>query len=186
MVQALLKCPVRSPFRRDRLPPAGAGSRGWSASWTRSVCVERTTIVSVRATPSIERSWLIRCSSDEVFAVFTFRSSVCCAGHVMALEHVVERRDLLLELGDPAGMADADADERGDVEAEAPRVEDGAVAGDHPGRLELLDALEHRGGREPHRLADAAQARLDSPPAGGPGCGGPCRPTGRLRCRRIS
>ncbi len=42
----------------------------------RSVWVDSTTIVSVRATPSIERMRLISSSSDDVFAVFTLSSSV--------------------------------------------------------------------------------------------------------------
>src|SRR5262249_23272640 len=71
---ALPPCAARSPFRRARF---GGGAGGWrTASCTRSVCVERTTIVSVRATPSSERIWLMRRSSEDVFAVLTFRRSV--------------------------------------------------------------------------------------------------------------
>jgi hypothetical protein len=43
----------------------------------RSVCVDSTTIVSVRATPSIDRIVLMSRSSDEVFSVLTFIMSVC-------------------------------------------------------------------------------------------------------------
>ena len=66
---------------RRRAAPACRATRAaarsaWSASWMRSVCVDSTTIVSVRVTPSIERIRLISSSSDDVFAVFTLSSSV--------------------------------------------------------------------------------------------------------------
>src|SRR5207249_6538840 len=81
------------------------------------------------------------------------------AGHVMALEDVVERRDLAFEIGDAIGMRDQDADERRDVEPEPARVEERTVAEDDAGGFELLDALENGRRREPDRLADAGQRR---------------------------
>ena len=42
-----------------------------------SAAVDKTTIVSVRVTPSIRRRELISRSSDGVFRVLTLRSSVC-------------------------------------------------------------------------------------------------------------
>src|SRR4029077_3914147 len=76
------------------------------------------------------------------------------AGHVMTLEDVAQRRHLSLEVADPRRMADDHTDEGGDVEAEPPAVDDGAIAGDHAGRLELLDAFEDGGRAEPHLLAE--------------------------------
>src|SRR5262249_31944835 len=71
------RCPLRSPTRRARLPCATGGrSSGWSAIRLLSACVESTTVVSVRVTPSSERIWVIRRSSVDVFAVFTLRRSV--------------------------------------------------------------------------------------------------------------
>jgi len=78
---------------------------------------------------------------------------------VVALEHVVERRHLALEIGDAVGVADDHTDEGRDVEAEPTRVEQRAVAENDPGRFELLDALEDGGSREPDRLADARERR---------------------------
>ena len=82
------------------------------------------------------------------------------AGDVMALEHALELRDLLLELADELRMTDDDADERGDVLANPPRVDDSAVAGDHFVVFELLDALDHRRRRQPNLLADLGQRQL--------------------------
>ena len=42
----------------------------------RSVCVDKTTIVSVRSTPSIERIRLINSSREEALWVFALRISV--------------------------------------------------------------------------------------------------------------
>src|SRR5438093_637488 len=81
------------------------------------------------------------------------------AGHVVALEHVAQRGHLALEVADPARVRDQHPDEGGDVEAEPARVQDGAVAGDDAGGLELLDALEHGGCAETHLLADADERR---------------------------
>src|SRR5207244_924275 len=47
----------------------------------------------------------------------------------------------------------------GGVEAEPARVQDGAVTGDDARGLELLDALEHGRGAEPHLLTDADERR---------------------------
>src|SRR5437773_3791787 len=77
------------------------------------------------------------------------------AGHVVALEYVAERGHLALEVADPARVRAEHPDEGGDVEAEPARVQDGAVAGDDAGGLELLDALAH-GGRRPRHLRSAA------------------------------
>src|SRR2546425_1217090 len=77
------------------------------------------------------------------------------AGHVVALEHVAQRGHLALEVADPARVRDEHPDEGRDVETDPARVQDGAVAGDDAGGLELLDALEHRGGAEIDLLADA-------------------------------
>ena len=49
------------------------------------------------------------------------------------------------------------ADEGGDVAAELARVEQRRVAGDDAALLELLDALDHRGRRQPDALADLGQ-----------------------------
>src|SRR5262249_39546782 len=74
---ARLRYPLRSAERRERLPgDAGGRSSGRSASCTLSACVESTTVVSVRVTPSSERTAVISSSSEEVFAVFTLSSSV--------------------------------------------------------------------------------------------------------------
>src|SRR5213595_3583568 len=81
------------------------------------------------------------------------------AGHVVALEYVAERGHLALEVADPARVGDQHPDESGDVEAEPARVQDGAVAGHDAGGLELLDALEHRGGAQTHLLSDANERR---------------------------
>src|SRR5262249_5328116 len=63
---------------RRTLPGIASGGVAISGmgSCTRSVWVESTTMVSVRATPSIERIRLMSSSSDEVLAVFALRSSV--------------------------------------------------------------------------------------------------------------
>src|SRR5438093_11046220 len=81
------------------------------------------------------------------------------AGHVVALEHVAERGHLALEVADPARVCDQHPDEGGDVETDPARVQDGAVAGHDAGGLELLDALEHRGGTQTHLLSDANERR---------------------------
>jgi len=64
---------LRLPRRR---PAACSGSGLISTSCERSVCVDSTTIVSVRPTPSIDRMWLISSSNVEVLNVFTFSNSV--------------------------------------------------------------------------------------------------------------
>jgi hypothetical protein len=51
------------------------GTSGLTSS-CRSVCVDSTTIVSVRVTPSMDRRWLINSSNVEVSDVRTFSSSV--------------------------------------------------------------------------------------------------------------
>ena len=82
------------------------------------------------------------------------------AGHVMALEHGVDRGDLTLDRGDRARVRGRHADERGDVLAEQARVEQRDVVGDHPRFLELVDALDHGGSREADLLADRRQRLL--------------------------
>src|SRR6516225_3987031 len=64
---------------RWRLPlPASCGdSSGVTQIWVRSVWVERTTMVSVRVTPSIMRMVRIRLSSVAVLCVFTLSKTVC-------------------------------------------------------------------------------------------------------------
>ena len=57
-------------------------------------------MVSVRVTPSSERIRLISCSSVDVFARLHLEQQRVLAGHVVALEHVVERDDLALERAD--------------------------------------------------------------------------------------
>ena len=95
------------PFRRAalRLRRAGSASRGCSASCARSMWVDSTTSVSVRATPSISRMRLISRSSDDVFAVFTLRSSVYSPVTWWHSSTSLERRDLLLEVADRARVA---------------------------------------------------------------------------------
>jgi len=66
---------MRVPLRRPRRRGAAASTPS-SATCCRSVCVDRTTIVSVRATPSMERTRLMSCSSVSVLRVFTLSSSV--------------------------------------------------------------------------------------------------------------
>ena len=72
----------RAAWRWRRVWPLGISGAGSSFACTaivlRSVCVDSTTIVSVRATPSIERIVLMSRSSEVVFSVFTFRRTVCC------------------------------------------------------------------------------------------------------------
>src|SRR5207249_3951854 len=108
------------------------------------------------------------------------------AGHVVALEHVAERGHLALEVTDPARVRDQHPDESGDVEAEPARVQDGAVAGHDAGGLELLDALEHRGGAQTHLLSDANERRPavrgPDPPRVAPPGRGPSTPSRTTRC----
>src|SRR6185369_13063102 len=80
---ALRKCPLLSPEapddRRARRVWLGGTVSSWfclSPSCTRSTWVDSTTVVSVRATPSIDRICAIRRSSVDVLAVFTLRSRV--------------------------------------------------------------------------------------------------------------
>src|SRR5262249_6279212 len=62
-----------------RCPFSGSTSSFFSfkSNHTPSVCVERTTEVSVRETPSIERILRINSSRPEVLSTFTLSSSVC-------------------------------------------------------------------------------------------------------------
>ena len=76
------------------------------------------------------------------------------AGHVMALEHVVERRDVALEAADRLRVRYGDPDEGGDVLADEPGVDHRVIAGDDAAVLELLHALGHRGRGEPDVIAD--------------------------------
>src|SRR5262245_50916607 len=75
----------------------------------------------------------------------------------MALEDAVQGDELALEGIDQIGMTGDHTDEGSYVEPQPAGVEDGVVAGDHAGRLELLDALEHRWGAQSHVLADAGE-----------------------------
>src|SRR6185436_6937575 len=81
------------------------------------------------------------------------------ARDVMALEHVRERGHLLLEAVDGIRIARDDADERRDVHADLPAVDDRMIAGDHAGRFELLDALEHRRRGQADLLAESREWR---------------------------
>ncbi len=76
------------------------------------------------------------------------------AGHVMAFEHVVHVGDGALEFADQLGMADRHADEGGYVFAQAPRVNDGVIAGDDSAIFEFLDPLDHRRRRQAYLFAE--------------------------------
>jgi len=75
------------------------------------------------------------------------------ARDVMALEHVVNQLDGLLEQADRLGVGDGDADKSGHVLAQPPRIDRGVVPHDDPAVLELLDPLYDRRRRQPHLLA---------------------------------
>src|SRR5262245_1301628 len=73
------------------------------------------------------------------------------AGDVMALENLIERPDALDESLFELRVLDEDLHEGGDVVAELPLIEDGDVAADVSGPLQLSDPLVHRGSGEPDR-----------------------------------
>ena len=126
----------------------------------RSECVDNTTIVSLRVTPSMRRIRSIKRSSVSVLSVLHLQHQRVLTRHVMTLEHVPFALDLLLEGLEGARVADRDADEGGDVLAERARVEQRRVAADHAAVFELLDALHHRRRRETDLLADLRERLL--------------------------
>ena len=161
---ALMPLPLlRRPCVSD-LPIASAAqptaSSGGSAIRARSMCVESTTIVSVRETPSSERTRSIRSSSVSVLLRLDLEHQRVRARDVVTLEHFVHRRHRDLDSAHRDGPVGRDADERGHVETEAPRVEQRGVGPDHAGFLELVDAFEHRGCGEPDLLSDGRERLL--------------------------
>src|SRR5206468_8673623 len=76
VAHALPLRPRAPPLRRGPRASTSTSSRAGRATRARSVCVESTTIVSVRATPSQERMLSISSSSVSVSCVFTFSISV--------------------------------------------------------------------------------------------------------------
>ena len=122
----------RLPLPRFVLFPASADQ-----ICVRSVCVDNTTIVSVRETPSISRIVLINSSSDAVLRVFNLQQHRMLARYVMAFEDFVELLDGLLELTDSARMADRDSDKSRHVLAQQPRIHRGVIASDDARRLRV-------------------------------------------------
>src|SRR5208282_4861676 len=80
---------------------------------------------------------------------FDFQHEGVLTGDVMAFEDVVEQRDGFLEQRNCFWMRDRHADERGDVLAEAGRVDGGVVADNNSTVFEFFYALVDRRRREP-------------------------------------
>src|ERR1700687_2582837 len=68
---------LRAPWRWRRPLPGSLDSSACTAICVRSVCVDSTTIVSVRVTPSTRRMVRMSSSSVVVLAVLTLSSRVC-------------------------------------------------------------------------------------------------------------
>ena len=77
---------------RWRLPLPGSVASPWRATeiCVRSVCVDSTTIVSVRVTPSIRRIVLMSSLERRSVVGFDLQQHRVLAGDVMAFENVVE------------------------------------------------------------------------------------------------
>ena len=67
-------------------------SWGWSPSWTRSTWVDSTTVVSVRATPSIERTWVIS-RIRQIDGVARTETLVVLSTHVERTQLAVQTRE---------------------------------------------------------------------------------------------
>jgi hypothetical protein len=78
----------------------------------------------------------------------------------MTFQHVGDGRDLALEAADGARVIGKDADESRHVLPQAPGVEQGHVARDGAGLLELVDPLDHGWGLEAHLLPDRGERLL--------------------------
>src|SRR5436190_20262561 len=89
-----------------------------------------------------------------------FEQQRVAAGDVMTLEHVVQMRQLLLEVRDALGMTDRHADEGGDVHTQAPRIDLRVVPGDEAFGLELAHALYDRRCGQSDLLAHLGQRGL--------------------------
>ena len=92
-------------FRRRGCAAGGGLDCAPSGSCARSVCVESTTIVSVRATPGMPRIWRISPSSDDVLVGLHLEQQRVLPGHVMALEDALERATFISNSSIPAGCS---------------------------------------------------------------------------------
>src|SRR4051794_12462842 len=72
------------------------------------------------------------------------------AGHPPAVLDLLHLPQRALQAGVVDRVALDDPDERGDVQPDRGGVDDGAVAGDDPGRLQLADPFVHRRRGQPH------------------------------------